>query len=356
MNIIYFIENYILGFIILISILVFVHEFGHYAFAKLFGVRVESFSIGFGRELIGWNDKSGTRWKISLLPLGGYVKMKGEMVYNPNEKIEEDSFLSKKLWQRALIVFAGPLFNLIFPIIILVFITFLSGVPNLLPKIGGVLPSSPSSGVLKENDLILEVNNIKINNFKELSNIINKIPNQNISLKINREDKIMNLSLTTGKNDSGLGFLGIMADQKSISFIKYSIYDSLFHAYDMYKNVFTLLLSGLQKLFMGDVALDDLGGPLKIAQMSGDSLNQGLYSWLFFMSILSLNLAIINLFPIPALDGGHLLTYLVEGIIRRPLNPKIHNFLMQIGFFFLMSLMLIVIINDIWSFAKKWIN
>ena len=359
MEILNFIENYILGFFILISILVFIHELGHYFFAKLFKVKVESFSIGFGKEIFGWTDKSGTRWKLALLPLGGYVKMKGEMISDNNTVGDSDSFQSKYLWQKALIVFGGPLFNFIFPIIVLIFITFFSGVPNLIPKIDKILENSPADKILQNSDIILAVNNINIESFSELSDILSQLPNKNITLKVQRSNKIIHIDLKVGSkeyNNKQIGYLGIMADQNSVYFTKYSILDSIQNAYKIYSKVFYLIAEGLLRLITGNVSKDDFGGPLKIAQLSGDSLKQGLNSWLFFMAMLSINLAVINLFPIPALDGGHLLIYLVQFIIRRPINLKIQNFLMQIGFFFLMALMILIILKDFVSFFFEYIK
>jgi regulator of sigma E protease len=355
MGILSFIYEYIIGFVLLISVLVFIHELGHYLFAKLFKVRVESFSIGFGKELLGWNDKSGTRWKFCLLPFGGYVKMKGELLPTQNEVIEEDSFGAKKLWQKALIVFAGPLFNLIFPIILLIFISFFSGVANVPAKIGTILENSSAYGVLQKNDLVLQANNIKINDFNDLQIFIASNPNKEVAVKVLRENKEVDVKIVISnkiKSGKELGYLGVSAQESSATFIRYSFIDSVIHSLKIYKKVCIAMYEGLITLFSGNASSDDLGGPIKIAQLSGESLKNGLDSWLFFMAMLSLNLAIINLFPIPALDGGHLLLYLVQAIIRRDINPKIQNILMQSGFMLLMALMVFVILKDILSFLN----
>ena len=351
LEIIQFIKDYIVGFFIIISILVFVHELGHYLFAKLFKVHVESFSIGFGPEIIGWTDKSGTRWKISPIPFGGYVKMKGEMITDNSNLDTEDSFQNKKLWQKALIVFAGPLFNLIFPIIILVFIAFFIGIPTLTPKIDTILPSSSVVKTLQKGDIILEINNTPVKSFSELQNIIMNNPNASLNAKISRDNKDLSVRIQVAEKNNK-GFLGVSADQSAVIYEKYSSLDSLKYTYYTYTKVFSMIVGGLAKLVTGNVSSDDIGGPLKIAQMSGDTLKQGLGAWLFFIAMLSINLAVINLLPIPALDGGHLLIYLIQAIIRRPLSLKIQNLLMQIGFACLMLLMLVVVIKDIISFIK----
>jgi regulator of sigma E protease len=359
LDIINFIREYILGFFLLISILVFVHEYGHYIFAKMFKVKVESFSIGFGPELLGWTDKSGTRWKICPIPFGGYVKMKGEMIEKEDSsslESEDDAFQSKKLWQKFLIVFAGPLFNLIFPIFIILFISFFSGVHTLTSKIDKILETSPAYSVLKSGDVILEANNKVIKDFSDLQQVISQLPNQSVSLKVLRGEQTLNLDVkTTSREESGytLGMLGITASPEGLKSYKYSIYESLSYTYNTYIEVISLMLKGLGKLFIGQVSLNEIGGPIKIAEISGDSLQKGLNSWMFFMAMLSLNLAIINLLPIPALDGGHLLMYLIQGITRKKISFKVQSFLMQMGFMFLMALMALVVLKDIFSFVVK---
>ncbi|MDR0484380.1 MAG: RIP metalloprotease RseP [Alphaproteobacteria bacterium] len=353
-----FIKEYILGFFVLISVLVFVHEYGHYIFAKMFKVKVESFSIGFGRELFGWTDKAGTRWKICPIPFGGYVKMKGEMIENENSATEhdEDAFQAKALWQKFLIVFAGPLFNLIFPIFILFFIAFFSGVSTLVPKIDKVLETSNAYSILKSGDIILEANSIKIKDWTDFQKTISLNPNQNIDLKVLRDSKELNLQVkVSAREERGykVGFLGVSASMEGLQSHRYSLVRSVSYAYNTYIDVITLMVKGLGRLFIGQVSLDEIGGPIKIAELSGDSLKRGVDSWMFFMSLLSLNLAIINLLPIPALDGGHLLLYLVQGITRKKISFKVQSFLMQIGFMFLIALMVLVVFKDIFSFILK---
>ncbi|MFL1781004.1 RIP metalloprotease RseP [Candidatus Hepatincolaceae symbiont of Richtersius coronifer] len=358
-EIIHFIKDYIVGFLLLISILVFVHEMGHYLVAKLFKVKIESFSIGFGPELFGWTDKSGTRWKISLLPLGGYVKMKGEMIELATDTSqnsldpEPDAFLAKNLMQRFLIVFAGPFFNLVFPLIILLFISFFVGIPSLSTKLDRILPNDPADNILKSGDVVLRVNEVAVEKFTDMQNIILKNPDENIILKLQRNGSIIDVNVKIGskeENGKQIGYLGVTADPGTLIYSKYSLYNALDYTYNTYIAVFKLLLGGLAQLFTGKVGLDDIGGPLKIAQISGDSLKQGVGSWLFLMAMLSINLAIINLFPIPALDGGHLLLYIVQGITRKKISPKIQGILMQSGFIFLMLLMGLVIFKDVLSF------
>lgn len=358
-DIINFIREYILGFFLLISILVFVHEYGHYIFAKMFKVKVESFSIGFGPELFGWTDKAGTRWKICPIPFGGYVKMKGEMIETddkPSSEHDSDAFQSKTLWQKFLIVFAGPLFNLVFPIFILLFISFFSGVHTLTPKIDKILETSPAYKVLKSGDVILEANSKVIKDFSDLQQVISLLPNQNVKLKVQRGEETLNLNVkTTSREEQGytIGMLGITASADGLKSYKYSVSESLNYTYNTYIDVISLMVKGLGKLFIGQVSLDEIGGPIKIAEISGDSLQKGMNSWMFFIAMLSLNLAIINLLPIPALDGGHLLMYIIQAVTRKKISFKVQSFLMQIGFMFLISLMVLVLLKDIFSIVLK---
>lgn len=343
-----FINDYIIGFIILICVLVFVHELGHYLFAKLFKVRVESFSIGFGPELIGWSDKSGTRWKICPIPLGGFVKMKGEMIQS-NETLEQDSFQAKNLWQKFLIVFAGPLFNLLLPLFVLFFISYFAGLPTLKPIVGSVVEKSPAVNILHPKDEIKKIDNMEMNEFTQLQKYVAAHPNKNLVLDVIRNGKPLTLKLKSG-NNNGTGFLGVIADNTLATTQKYELRKSFEYTYKTYWNVLTLMIQGFGKLFTGKVGLNDIGGPIKIAQLSGQTMQQGgVEGWLFFVALLSINLALINLFPIPALDGGYLLLYIVQAITRRPLSTKVQNALMQGGFVFLLILMLFVVLKDIIS-------
>ncbi len=358
-DIINFIKEYILGFFLLISILVFVHEYGHYVFAKIFKVKVESFSIGFGPEILGWTDKSGTRWKICPIPFGGYVKMKGEMIEtesNSSKDLDPEDFQSKTLLQKSLIVFAGPLFNLIFPIFILLFIYYFSGVHTIIPKIDKILETSPAYNLLQKDDIILEANSKKIKDFSDLQQVIVMLPNSLVKLKIQRGAEIIDLEVkTTSREEKGytIGLLGVTPSSEGVTYYKYSFSKSLGYTYNTYIDVVDLMLKGLGNLFIGNVKLDDIGGPIKIAELSGDSLQKGLNSWMFFIAMLSLNLAIINLIPIPALDGGHLLIYLIQAVTRKKISFKVQGFLMQIGFMFLIGIMVLVVLKDILSFVLK---
>lgn len=358
MNILNFFIDYILVFLVLISILVFVHEYGHYLFAKLFKVHVESFSIGFGKELWGWTDKSGTRWKIAPFPLGGYVKMKGEVVeFNGNTSLaDSDSFESKQLWQKFLIIFAGPLFNIIFPAFIFFFISYFVGYANLGTTVGSVLPDAPAHGVLQSRDKIQSINGKKIATFQELQQEVMLLPNTKVQLQILRKGKNLKVEFTTGVrtiNKVKTGVLGITADNSTYVHYQYSFNASVKYVYTVYKQVGSLIINSFYRLFSANMSVDELGGPVKIAQISGESFQSGISSWLFFMAVLSLNLAVINLLPIPALDGGYLLIFILQAITRKKLQGDVYNFLLKISFSFLIALMVFMIFNDVTSLLFK---
>ncbi len=354
MHILNFFFDYIIGFVMLISILVFVHEYGHYIVAKMCGVYVEAFSIGFGPELIGWTDKSGTRWKIAPIPFGGYVKMKGEMIKTTasDNDFDSNSFQNKNLWQKSAIVFAGPLANLLLPFVILFIISFFAGVPSLQPKIASVDKTSFAYNILQKNDLIKSIDGKKINTFNDIKNNISSKPGEILKFVVEREKKDINLDIkigTTEINGIKVGLLGVLGDTSTVFTSKYELNNSFNYTITTYYKVITLIFQGFGQLFTGKVALDDIGGPIKIAQLAGDNLSQGISSWLFFMAMLSFNLAIINLFPIPSLDGGHLLTYLIEGVTRKKISLKIQSILGQIGFFILICIMILVLFKDLFS-------
>jgi regulator of sigma E protease len=346
-----FFFNYIFLFLLLIIILVFVHELGHYLFARFFGVAVESFSIGFGKELIGWTDKKGTRWKLSLIPLGGYVKMKGEMISKDSDSSnkELDSFESKNLFAKFCIVFAGPLFNLLFPILIFFSIFFFAGNTTYSNKIGEVVENSPASKYLFVNDEIIQINGVKVESFNDIRPILEKLPNKEVEVVIKRNDKIIKQNITLSSINENGKDIGILGIKPSLSNKKtnYSLLTSIQNTFSLYYEITVAIKTGLVKLFTGNISLNDVGGPVKISQYSAQSSKDGVGSWFFMMALFSINLAIINLFPIPALDGGHLLIYILQGITRRKFSYGFQIFLNKIGVYLLIFLMLFIMLKDV---------
>jgi regulator of sigma E protease len=345
----------IFAFVIVLGVLIFFHEFGHFLIARLFGVGVEKFSLGFGPRLIG--KKIGiTDYRISAIPLGGYVKMIGEEA--DAEIAPEDielSFTHKHVAKRMLIVVAGPVFNILLAVLIFFGIFFFSGTLILKPSIGEVRAGSPAfEAGLKKGDLITAINGTEITSWDEMAEIINASNGESIQLTLLREDSTRDLWVTPeqapAKNIFGENIqrfiIGISASRESYSkdlnfFQAFS--ESLIQSY----RVTELMVVIIAKLLKGDISTDTLGGPIMIAQMAGDSAKAGVGSLISFIALISINLAIINLLPIPVLDGGHLLFFLVEAIKGSPVSIKVREIAQQVGLFLLILLMILVFYNDI---------
>jgi len=355
-------------FLILLTIIVFVHELGHYLAARLNGVRVEIFSIGFGRELFGINDNLGTRWKICLIPLGGYVKFFGDanLASNLPKKqinklsIEElkKTFHNKTLKQKAFIVFAGPLANFIFTIFIFFGLYSFKGVPSdviLLPVIDNVLEDSAAYRAgFKKNDKIISADNKIIDNFRDVKDIILSKTNEEINFLIERgneeiiiiakPDIVENIDnngmkITTGRMGFTVQYVTVY---ESIG-IKNSIIKSLKDTY-----IFTLkTFEGITQIITGKRSASELGGPIMIASVAANAADKGVASYLFIMAIISINLGLINLFPIPLLDGGHLLLYGVQAVTKTEINDIVLKYYYGIGMFILLALMVFVNYNDL---------
>ena len=345
------IVNNILPFVIILTILVFVHELGHYVAAIKNGVRVETFSVGFGKELIGYTDKNGTRWKFSLIPLGGYVKMHGDLDEASTKKKDtkninlDESFHEKSISQRSLILFAGPAANFIFSFILLVFINIFFGISIDKPIVSQVEINKPAYVAgLKTGDLILEIDGNKIEKFSEIKEFIRKKNNDSINLIFSRNGKISETKINV--IDNIIGIRGII-ENKKLNFFE-SCKESVLQL--IYFTKATLV--GVYEIITGSRGTDELGGPIRIAELSGDFWSKGLHSTLWFMMIISLNLGLINLFPIPMLDGGHLLLNLIEFINRGPLKQKYLELAHTFGFFVLISLMIFATYNDIARFFE----
>tara|TARA_B100000927_G_C16426426_1_gene453666 strand:- start:24 stop:1073 length:1050 start_codon:yes stop_codon:yes gene_type:complete len=345
------ITNNIFPFILILTILVFVHELGHYLVARRNGVKVEVFSVGFGKEIFGYTDKSGTRWKFSLIPLGGYVKMHGDLdeassKKDKSEKINaKESFHEKSIAQRSMILFAGPAANFLFSFLLLVFINSYFGISIDKPVISMVENNkSAFKAGLKEGDIILEIDGNEIEKFSELRKFIQKKNNDYINVLYSRNGNIDEIKILVEENK--IGIRGTIETRK-LNFLQ-SCYESLTQI--IYFTKATLV--GVYEIFSGTRGTDELGGPIRIAELSGDFWSKGLHSTLWFMMIISLNLGLINLFPIPMLDGGHLLLNFVEFLNGKPLKQKYLEAAHTFGFIILISLMVFATYNDISRFFE----
>ena len=361
--------NYLIPFLILITIVVFIHEYGHYYFAKKYGVGITDFSIGFGKEIFGWNDKSGTRWKICWIPLGGYVKFFGDRnVFSQSEqqKIisqykEEDRqklFILKPLYQRSIIVAAGPLANFALAILIFIMINMFVGKDMTPAIIDEVQKDSPAFAAgMKKNDRIIYIDNKKIESILEVSTFINTSTAETIEFLILRNDQEISLLVKPNLVD-GKDSLGNSVKKRMIG-IKLSILNNELKKqplgpskaiYYSFKEVWFVTVTSLNylgKMITGSADSSQLAGPIRIAKITGQVAEHGIVPFIGIMAYISISLGLINLFPIPMLDGGHLMFYLIEKILGRPLSQKTQEGFFRIGLFLLFSLMFFVTFNDL---------
>jgi len=361
--------NYIIPFLILITVVVFIHEYGHYYFAKKYGVGVTDFSIGFGREIFGWNDQSGTRWKICWIPLGGYVKFFGdrnvfseseqqEVINKYNDEDRKKLFILKPLYQRSIIVAAGPLANFVLAVLIFTIINMVDGKDMTPAVINEVLDDSPAFVAgMKKNDKIISIDNMKVESILEVSTFINISTSETIEFIILRNGQEIFLAvkpnLVDGKDSLGNSvkkrMIGIKLSPLNNEFQKQPLGPSkaLYYSIKEVWFVSVTSLNYLGKMITGSVDTSQLGGPIKIAKITGQVAEYGIIPFLSIMAYISISLGIINLFPIPMLDGGHLMFYFIEKILGRPLSQKIQEGFFRIGLFVLFSLMFFVTFNDL---------
>jgi regulator of sigma E protease len=356
------------SFIFIISLIVFIHEFGHFFVARLCGVKVDEFAIGFGRELFGFNDKKGTRWKICLWPLGGYVKMYGdkngasmpdaEAIANMSEDEKKISFVGKNVWQRMAIVIAGPIANFVLAIFIFTILFRLNGLNTVLPVIDEVFPESAAfeSG-LKKGDKILAIDGNEISDFNDVRIAVITSLSDDLVFKIQREisknEKIFEVKIApkiqTRKDFFGdevkMKTLGVSAS--AVSHQDLNLGQSFIRANIETYQTSVAILKALGELITGKRSVAELGGPIKIAKYSGKTVDMGITSVLWFMAMISVNLGVMNLLPVPVLDGGHLFFYIIEAIFRKPLSQKVQKIGFQFGMSLVLALMIFTTINDV---------
>ena len=361
--------NFVLPFIVLILIVVFIHEYGHYYFAKKYGVGVTDFSIGFGKEILGWNDKSGTRWKICWIPLGGYVKFFGdrnvysqadhkEVLEKYNEEEQKKLFILKPLYQRSLIVFGGPLANFLLALVIFFSIYTFIGKDFTPAVINEVQKNSPAMvGGLKQNDIILEIDGNKVESIMDVSKFITMSTDEIIDFKIRRsyDELILKVKPNLVLGEDNLGnkinkrIVGIKlgAYNNEINHVKLGPAQSIYHAANEVYYVSISSLKYIGAMIFGKADTSQLGGPIRIAKISGQVAEFGVLAFISMMAYISISLGLVNLFPIPMLDGGHLMFYAFEKVLGRPLSQKTQEGFFRIGLFLLLSLMFFTTFNDL---------
>ncbi len=343
-----------------LSVLVFFHELGHFSAARVFGVKVERFSIGFGK-IVSRKECCGTEWAFSAIPLGGYVKMKGQDDTNPTLKSnDKDSYNTKKPWQRIIILLAGPLANLILAFFVYLTIA-ISGAPAVVatdylpPVINKVIKNSPAQKAnLKQGDIIIKINNTPIKYWYQIGKIING-SNSDIKLTIKRGAQLKNITLRTNTIDGLNEFqekikrrvIGIAPAISKNMKIDFTLPDALFYAWNETKKAATLIAVGTKKMATGEMDSKNIGGALTIFDVMMKFAQKGIIYLLFVMALISVNLGVLNLLPIPALDGGHIVFNLYELITRREPSETVMYYLTLAGWAFLLALMFFGIYNDV---------
>lgn len=357
----------VLAFVAVIGPLVFVHELGHYLVGRWFGVKAEAFSIGFGPELAAWVDKRGTRWRIGALPLGGYVRFKGDMnaasqadpawlQLPPSERAE--SFPAKPLWQKAAIVAAGPFINFLFAILVLSTFAFVYG-ESRTPAVAGKVQagSAAAAAGIQAGDRILSLNGREMTTFDDLRLYAQIRPGEPVTMVIERSGKTIEKQGRVGAvqeqdgfgNRFKVGRLGIAPAQPVIEPVE--LWRAPAVALKQTGQIIRTMVETLGQILGGGRSVKELGGPLKIAEVSGQAATLGVESFVFFMALISINLGFINLLPIPMLDGGHLLFYGVEAIQRRPVSARVQEWAYRSGLAVLLAMMMLVTFNDLSSFG-----
>jgi len=352
-----------LAFIAVLGVLVFVHELGHYLAARWVGVHVEVFSIGFGPAIATWRDRVGTVWKLAWLPLGGYVKLHGQERPEPQPRglsaeaatagrehwVAGRVFHEKSVGSRALVVAAGPIANFVLAVVLFALLFATAGRPIILPIAGDVLPDSAASRAgLRVEDRIVAISGAPIATFEDLQRIVAAHPSETLTVTVQRGAQTLDLPVLTDSRESGgrrVGMLGIRGGQ--VEYQRLSLPQALLGGVTQTWRVTSDTVAGVAEMISGSRGTEDLGGPLRIAQLSGQVAQLGIASLISFIAVLSVNLGLINLFPIPVLDGGHLLFYFAEWIRGRPIPARAQEYGFRAGLALLAGLFILATWNDL---------
>ena len=351
------------AFLLLLAPLVVIHELGHYLVARLFGVKADVFSVGFGKELLGWTDKRGTRWKLSALPLGGYVQFAGDWnaismpdaaaAHLPPDELAK-TFHIKPLWQRALIVAAGPLTNLLFAVIIFAAFNLAYGKVVASTEIARFGEKSPAMAAgMKLGDRIVSIDGREVASFTDMPELVAPFPGKVLSIVVSRSGQNLTFSVPARAetesdrfgNEGRVGRIGIGAGK--ITVVPVGPIEAVTLSGSQTLGVMRMMVTGLGQIISGDRSVKELGGPIKIAKYSGEQLSLGWLSFATFAALISINLAFINFLPIPGLDGGHLAFYAAEAVRRKPLNARSQEWAFRAGMALVLALMVFVTLNDI---------
>jgi len=365
MNIIDMALNWGFPFLVALTILVFFHELGHFWVARLAKVRVEVFSVGFGAELFGWNDKAGTRWKIGVIPLGGYVKMFGQSDLPGDEDEDQPpltdkekavSFQHKTLAQRTAIVAAGPIANFLLSVVLIAGLMATFGAARPYAGVGEIMPGSAAAEAgFEAGDRIVSIDGEAVEWFSDLVRIVSVQPEMLLKIKVRRGDDEFVLTATPKRHQQPgaegktveIGLLGVRYDPQQMHYERQNPLMAVWLGIQQTASLTEKTLSFLGQVISGRQGTEGIGGPLRIVQYAGITFQSGIENFILFLAVLSINLGLINLFPIPILDGGHLLFFAVEAIRGRPLGPQAQEYGFRFGLILVLILMVFVTWNDL---------
>ncbi|MCA3562569.1 MAG: RIP metalloprotease RseP [Aestuariivirga sp.] len=365
---------YAIPFLVGLTIIVFIHELGHFLMARWCGVDVEAFSIGFGREIFGWNDRKGTRWKVAWLPLGGYVRFRGDAnaASLPDAealaraKQDPGNFHGKPVWQRAAVVAAGPIANFILAIAIFAGAFMIVGRPVIPPRADVVLPGSAAEKAgIRAGDMIVSIDGARMRDFADMQMAVMTRAGEALTVELDRNGERLTLTVVPQLHEEPDGFggkvrkglLGVKSDSMGpvfserlgpVAAIEGGIERTWF--------IVHATLDYVGKLFTGRENADQLGGPISIAKAAGDAASGGFWQYIMVIAFLSVSIGLLNLFPIPMLDGGHLVYYAVEAVRGKPLGENAQEWGFRIGFSLVIMLMLVGTMNDIMRVATVWLG
>lgn len=363
----YWLLSYIVPFLVVLTVIVFVHEMGHYLVARWNGVAIHTFSVGFGRELVGWNDRHGTRWRISAIPLGGYVRFVGDMnpasVPDPEAAANVDPalaprlFVNKSVWQRIAIVAAGPLANVLLTFLILYALLLGYGRYTIPPVISEVVSGSvaEAAGFLP-GDEILAVDGYAVRGFEDFQRYVATSPERAVVVDLVRSGAQRTLTVVPEAieiedrfgNDQRIGRIGVSRDveETDVTLYRPGPVEAVGMTFEEIRFIVQRTAAFLGDFFVGRGDVEQLGGPVKVAKVSGEVATLGFVALINLMALLSLNIGIFNLLPVPMLDGGHLLYYFIEAARGRPLSMRIQEIGFRFGFALVLALMVFTLFND----------
>lgn len=359
--------SYVVPFLAVLTVIVFVHEMGHYLVARWNGVAIQTFSIGFGRELIGWDDRHGTRWRISAIPLGGYVRFVGDMnaasvpdaesVANADPELAPRLFANKNVWQRIAVVVAGPVANLILTFVILYGLLVGYGRYTVPPVIGEVTVASVAEAAgLQAGDSVVSVDGYAVRSFDDFQRFIATAPERHVSIVVDRDGAQRTLDLVPEAvetqdrfgNNQRIGRIGVSRtiDEADVTLYRPGPVEAVGMTFEEIRFIVQRTGAFLGDFFVGRGDVEQLGGPVKVAKVSGQVATLGVVALINLTALLSLNIGIFNLLPVPMLDGGHLLYYLVEAVRGRPLSMRVQEIGFRFGFALVLALMVFTLFND----------